>query len=158
VNPLIGTAINLALWRAGTVVVRMPCVGTFCYDQFCAAERENKISEMPISTRTICSKGFLQRTQTYGLVWAIMAMYPNAQVGIKLLPRTRLGPSPHKEEISNPTTYSVSMGDKGQKINRGNCCCHHAVASFNHFPKNRMIPYQLFQGINITENKKAFHG
>ena len=158
VNPLIGTP-SSGFMEGRDGGGTMPCVGTpFAMTNFVAQTRENKISEMPYFYEDNTIQGFMATHQP--TVWmgdyGYVSVMP--QVGkLKLLPKDRALPFTHKEEISKPNYYSVSMGDKGQKI-KGEIAAASRCGIFQFtFPKSDES-HIIIQGINITENKKAFHG
>ena len=150
VNPLIGTP-SSGFMEGRDGGGTMPCVGTpFAMTNFVAQTRENKISEMPYVYEDNTIQGFMATHQP--TVWmgdyGYVSVMP--QVGtLKLLPKDRALPFTHKEEISKPNYYSVSMGNKEQRI-KGEIAAASRCGIFQFtFPKSDES-HIVIQGINIT--------
>ena len=158
VNPLIGTsALGFAPGKDGGGT--MPCVGTpFAMTNFVAQTRENKISEMPYVYEDTSILGFMATHQP--TVWmgdyGYVSIMP--QIGeLKLLPKDRAMPFLHKNETSKPDYYSVIIGENDKQI-KGEITASSRCGMFQFtFPKAKEA-HIVVQGINISENKKAFQG
>ncbi|WP_223552187.1 GH92 family glycosyl hydrolase [Aestuariivivens sp. NBU2969] len=158
VNPLIGTsAQGFASNKDGGGT--MPCVGTpFAMTNFVVQTRENKISEMPYVFEDSTIEGFMATHQP--TVWmgdyGYVSIMP--QIGeLKLLPKERAMSFSHENEISTPYYYSVIMGKNNKHI-KGEIAASSRCGMFQFtFPKANEA-HIVVQGINISENKKAFQG
>jgi predicted alpha-1,2-mannosidase len=158
VNPLIGSSalgFNEGMDGGGT----MPCVGLpFAMTNFVAQTRENKISEMPYVYEDKTIKGFMATHQP--TVWmgdyGYVSIMP--QIGdLKLLPNDRALPFSRDSEVSKPHYYSVTMEDDNKEI-KGEIAASSRCGMFQFtFPESEES-HLIVQGINITENKKAFQG
>ena len=158
VNPLIGSSalgFNEGKDGGGT----MPCVGLpFAMTNFVAQTRENKISEMPYVYEDNTIKGFMATHQP--TVWmgdyGYVSIMP--QIGaLKLLPNDRALPFSRDSEVSKPHYYSVTMEDDHKEI-KGEIAASSRCGMFQFtFPESEES-HLIIQGINITENKKAFQG
>ncbi len=158
VNPLIGTpeaGFKDGLDGGGT----MPCVGTpFAMTNFVVQTSENKISRMPYVYEDTSVLGFMATHQP--TVW--MGDYGNVsvmpQIGeLRLLPKERALPYSHKNEISKPHYYSVTM-DAGKKKIKGEIAAASRCGLFRFTYPEAEQAHLIIQGINITENKKPFQG
>lgn len=158
VNPLIGTpeaGFKDGLDGGGT----MPCVGPpFAMTNFVAQTSENKISRMPYVYEDTSVLGFMATHQP--TVWmgdyGYVSVMP--QIGVlKPLPKERALPYSHDDEVSKPHYYAVTMNKGNQKI-KGEIAAASRCGLFRFTYPESDRSHLIIQGINITENKKAFQG
>ena len=158
VNPLIGTpeaGFKDGLDGGGT----MPCVGPpFAMTNFVAQTSENKISRMPYVYEDTSVLGFMATHQP--TVWmgdyGYVSVMP--QIGaLKPLPKERALLYSHNDEVSKPHYYAVTMNKGNQKI-KGEIAAASRCGLFRFTYPESEQSHLIIQGINITENKKAFQG